>query len=50
MAWPYFCANREKHPNGEVIQIKTNKINPRCPYCGEIMTFGWYYSHTNYDY
>lgn len=39
----YYCANTELHPNNEVIQIKTIEENPKCPYCGAVMTYGRYW-------
>ena len=39
----YYCTNTELHPNGEVIQIRTTEENPRCPYCGAVMTYGRYW-------
>jgi hypothetical protein len=39
----YYCDN-PRHPHGEVVQILTYERNPRCPYCGAIMTYGRYWS------
>lgn len=36
----YYCSIEEKHPNREIIQISTTQRNPKCPYCGGIMTYG----------
>ena len=39
----YYCDNTRLHSNNEVIQIKTTEDNPKCPYCGAVMTFGRYW-------
>jgi len=39
----YFCDNTRLHSNNEVIQIKTEEENPKCPYCGAVMTYGRYW-------
>ena len=39
----YYCAIEEKHPHKEIVQIETLEQNPRCPYCGGIMTYGRYW-------
>jgi len=39
----YYCDNAHLHPNNEVLQIKTLEDNPKCPYCGGIMTYGRYW-------
>lgn len=39
----YYCDNAHLHPNNEVLQIKTLQDNPKCPYCGAIMTYGRYW-------
>jgi len=39
----YYCDNTHLHSNNEVIQIKTEEENPRCPYCGGVMTYGRYW-------
>jgi len=39
----YFCDNTRLHSNNEVIQIKTEEKNPKCPYCGAVMTYGRYW-------
>ena len=39
----YYCDRAEAHPDNEVIQIKTRKENPKCPYCGTVMTYGRYW-------
>lgn len=39
----YYCDRAGAHPNNEVIQIRTRKENPKCPYCGTVMTYGRYW-------
>ncbi len=39
----YYCENTRLHSNNEVIQIKTEEENPKCPYCGAVMTYGRYW-------
>ncbi len=39
----YYCGNAHLHPNNEVLQVKTLQDNPKCPYCGAIMTYGRYW-------
>lgn len=39
----YYCDNTRLHPNNEVLQIKTTEENPKCPYCGAVMTYGRYW-------
>ena len=39
----YFCDNTRLHSNNEVIQVKTEEENPKCPYCGAVMTYGRYW-------
>lgn len=39
----YFCDNTHRHPNKEVLQIKTLQDDPKCPYCGGVMTYGRYW-------
>jgi len=39
----YYCGNTRLHSNSEVIQIKTEEENPKCPYCGAVMTYGRYW-------
>lgn len=39
----YYCDNTRLHSNNEVIQIKTTEDNPKCPYCGAVMTYGRYW-------
>jgi len=39
----YYCENTRLHSNNEVIQIKTEEDNPKCPYCGAVMTYGRYW-------
>lgn len=39
----YYCENTHLHSNKEVIQIKTEEENPKCPYCGAVMTYGRYW-------
>ena len=39
----YYCDNTRLHSNNEVIQIKTEEENPKCPYCGAVMTYGRYW-------
>ena len=39
----YYCANTASHSNNEVIQVKTDQENPKCPYCGGVMTYGRYW-------
>jgi len=36
----YYCANIRLHPHNEIIQIKTEEEDPKCPYCGAVMTWG----------
>jgi len=39
----YYCDNTRLHSNNEVIQIKTEEEDPKCPYCGAVMTYGRYW-------
>ena len=39
----YYCDNTRLHSNNEVIQIKTEEENPKCPYCSAVMTYGRYW-------
>ena len=39
----YYCDNTRLHSNKEVIQIKTEEEDPKCPYCGAVMTYGRYW-------
>ena len=39
----YHCTNIEKHPGNIVVQIRTTLKDPKCPYCGAIMTYGKYW-------
>jgi len=41
--YTYYCAIEERHPQREIIQIETLEKNPKCPYCGGIMTYGSYW-------
>ena len=36
----YYCDNTSLHKNMETIQILTQEENPKCPYCGGVMTWG----------
>jgi len=39
----YYCDNTRLHSNNEVLQIKTEEEDPKCPYCGAVMTYGRYW-------
>lgn len=39
----YYCDNTRLHSNNEVIQVKTEEEDPKCPYCGAVMTYGRYW-------
>ncbi len=39
----YYCDNTHLHSNNEVIQVKTEEEDPKCPYCGAVMTYGRYW-------
>ena len=39
----YYCDNTHLHSNNEVIPIKTEEEDPKCPYCGAVMTYGRYW-------
>jgi len=38
----YYCDN-PRHPHSEIIQILTYQTDPKCPVCGQIMTYGRYW-------
>lgn len=39
----YYCANQDLHPHREILQVFTYEENPKCPFCGGVMTYGRYW-------
>jgi len=44
----YYCSNQDEHSYREIVQIQTLQHvktgeDPKCPYCGRVMTYGRYW-------